>query len=41
MSWVIAALSSIEPMIFELINVDIFDPGAEWGWSVRLTHARR
>ena len=31
MSWVIAALNSVEPMIFELINIDIFDRGAEWG----------
>jgi glutathione S-transferase len=31
MSWVVAALNSVEPMIFELINIDIFDRGAEWG----------
>ncbi len=31
MSWVIAALNSVEPMIFELINIDIFNRGAEWG----------
>jgi glutathione S-transferase len=28
--WVVAALNSIEPMIFELINIDVFDPDAEW-----------
>jgi glutathione S-transferase len=28
--WLIAALNSIEPMIFELINVDIFNAGEEW-----------
>ena len=30
-SWVLAALNSVEPMMFELIEIDIFDPGAEWG----------
>ncbi|HEX8401364.1 MAG TPA: glutathione S-transferase N-terminal domain-containing protein [Allosphingosinicella sp.] len=29
--WVVAALNSIEPMIFELINIDIFSAGADWG----------
>ena len=29
-SWVIAALNSIEPMISELTNIDIFNNGAEW-----------
>ena len=28
--WLIAALNSIEPMIFELINIDIFNRGEEW-----------
>ena len=28
--WLIAALNSIEPMIFELINIDIFNAGEEW-----------
>ena len=30
MSWVVAALNSLEPMIVELINIDIFNPDAEW-----------
>ena len=30
MSWVVAALNSVEPMIFELINIDIFERDAEW-----------
>jgi glutathione S-transferase len=29
--WVIAALNSVEPMIFDLIRIDIFEPDAEWG----------
>jgi glutathione S-transferase len=29
-SWLIAALNSVEPMIFELINIDIFNRGQEW-----------
>ena len=28
--WLIAALNSIEPMIFELVNIDIFNVGEEW-----------
>ncbi|MES2054708.1 MAG: glutathione S-transferase family protein [Pseudomonadota bacterium] len=28
--WVIAALNSIEPMIFDLINIDIFNAGQQW-----------
>jgi glutathione S-transferase len=28
--WLIAALNSIEPMVFELINIDIFNAGEEW-----------
>ncbi len=28
--WLIAALNSIEPMIFELINIDLFNAGEEW-----------
>ena len=28
--WLIAALNSIEPMIFELINIDIFNRDEEW-----------
>ncbi len=30
MSWVVAALNSFEPMIMELITIDIFNPDAEW-----------
>lgn len=29
-SWVVAALNSIEPTIAGLVDIDIFDPGAEW-----------
>ncbi len=29
-AWLIAALNSVEPMIFELINIDIFNRGQEW-----------
>ena len=28
--WLIAALNSIEPMIFDLVNIDIFNRGEEW-----------
>jgi glutathione S-transferase len=28
--WLIAALNSIEPMMFELVNIDIFNAGEEW-----------
>ncbi|MGH6613936.1 glutathione S-transferase family protein [Sphingomonas sp.] len=28
--WLIAALNSIEPMIFELVNIDIFNAGEQW-----------
>ena len=28
--WLIAALNSIEPMIFELVNIDIFNADQEW-----------
>ncbi len=28
--WLIAALNSIEPMIFELVNIDLFNADAEW-----------
>lgn len=28
--WVIAALNSLEPMIMELANIDIFNPQEEW-----------
>jgi len=30
MSWVVAALNSLEPMIMELVNIDLFNPDAEW-----------
>lgn len=30
MCWLVAALNSIEPMIFELVNIDIFNRGEEW-----------
>ena len=29
-AWMIAALNSVEPMIFELANIDIFNAGQEW-----------
>ena len=29
-AWLIAALNSVEPMIFELINIDIFNRKEEW-----------
>ncbi len=28
--WLIAALNSIEPMMFELVNIDVFNAGAAW-----------
>jgi glutathione S-transferase len=31
LTWVTAALNSVEPMAFELVNIDVFDAGAEWG----------
>lgn len=30
LSWLFAALNSIEPMVFELSNVDVFSRGQEW-----------
>jgi glutathione S-transferase len=30
MCWLVAALNSIEPMIFELVNIDVFNRGEEW-----------
>lgn len=38
--WLIAALNSIEPMIFELINIDIFNAGEEWA-KLRRPEAER
>jgi glutathione S-transferase len=29
-AWLIAALNSVEPMIFELVNIDIFNRGQGW-----------
>jgi glutathione S-transferase len=29
-AWLIAALNSVEPMIFELANIDIFHRGQDW-----------
>jgi glutathione S-transferase len=29
-AWMIAALNSIEPIIFELLSIDIFNRGQEW-----------
>jgi glutathione S-transferase len=29
-AWLIAALNSVEPMIFELVNIDIFNRGQAW-----------
>lgn len=29
-AWLIAALNSVEPMVFELINIDIFSADQEW-----------
>jgi glutathione S-transferase len=29
-AWLIAALNSLEPMIFELLNIDIFNRGQDW-----------
>ena len=29
-AWLIAALNSVEPMIFELVNIDIFNAGQDW-----------
>ena len=29
-AWLIAALNSVEPMIFELVNIDIFHRGEAW-----------
>ena len=29
-AWLIAALNSVEPMFFELINIDIFNAGEDW-----------
>jgi glutathione S-transferase len=38
--WVVAALNSIEPMISELINIDIFNANADWA-RARRPEARR
>lgn len=31
LTWVTAALNSVEPCILDLMNIDVFDKGAEWG----------
>lgn len=31
LTWVTAALNSVEPELFELVNIDTFNPDAEWG----------
>lgn len=31
LTWVTAALNSVEPETFELVNIDTFNPDAEWG----------
>jgi glutathione S-transferase len=33
--WVVAALNSIEPMIMELVNIDIFNADADWARARR------
>ncbi|WP_244624454.1 glutathione S-transferase family protein [Sphingomonas sp. So64.6b] len=38
--WVIAALNSIEPMIFELVNIDVFNAGEQWA-ALRRPEAER
>lgn len=30
LAWLIAALNSVEPMIFELLDIDIFNRGQDW-----------
>ena len=34
-AWLIAALNSVEPMFFELINIDIFNKGEGWAQERR------
>ncbi len=31
LTWVTAALNSVEPFVFDLVNIDTFNPDAEWG----------
>ena len=31
LSWVTAALNSVEPFVFDLVNIDTFNKDAEWG----------
>ncbi len=31
LTWVTAALNSVEPFVFELVAIDTFNPDAEWG----------
>jgi glutathione S-transferase len=35
MSWVIASLNSIEPMVVELVNIDLFSANQEWARARR------
>lgn len=35
MSWVVAALSSIEPRVVELVNIDLFNADADWARTRR------
>lgn len=30
LTWVTAALNSVEPFVFDLVNIDLFNPDAEW-----------
>ena len=31
LTWVTAALNSVEPFVFDLVNIDTFNPDTEWG----------
>ena len=31
LTWVTAALNSVEPFVFDLVDIDTFNPDAEWG----------
>lgn len=35
MSWVVASLNSVEPMIMELVSIDIFNADADWARARR------
>ena len=34
-AWLIAALNSVEPMFFELVNIDVFSRGQDWATQRR------